>query len=176
MELDKVLDARRSVRAYENKPVDKALLDEMIKAAQKAPTWKNSQTGRYYVVSSEAKLEAVKACLPEFNRKNCADAPVIIVTAYEMKRSGFDREGNADNELGDKWGAYDLGLQNGNLLLKAKDLGLDTLVMGLRSREKSHGRNWRSKGHLAPLMRPTKFPEIPVSLERNTEVFRHPLL
>ena len=23
---------------------------------------------------------------------------------------------------------------------------------------------------------PTKFPEIPVSLERNTEVFRHPLL
>ena len=24
--------------------------------------------------------------------------------------------------------------------------------------------------------RPTKFPEIPVSLERNTEVFRHPLL
>ena len=33
-----------------------------------------------------------------------------------------------------------------------------------------------AKGHLAPLMRPTKFPEIPVSLERNTEVFRHPLL
>src|SRR5574337_748737 len=42
--------------------------------------------------------------------------------------------------------------------------------------EKSHVRKWRSKGHLAPLMRPTKFPEIPVSLERNTEVFRHPLL
>src|SRR5574341_1326199 len=42
--------------------------------------------------------------------------------------------------------------------------------------ERSHVRNWRSKGHLAPLMRPTKFPEIPVSLERNTEVFRHPLL
>src|SRR5574337_1240094 len=38
--------------------------------------------------------------------------------------------------------------------------------------EKSHVRNWRSKGHLARLMRPTKFPEIPVSLERNTEVFR----
>ena len=42
--------------------------------------------------------------------------------------------------------------------------------------EKSHVRNWRSKGPLAPLMRHTKFPEIPVSLERNTEVFRHPLL
>ena len=41
--------------------------------------------------------------------------------------------------------------------------------------EKSHVRNWRSKGHLAPLMRPTKFPEIPVSFERNTEVFQDPL-
>src|SRR5574340_924939 len=40
--------------------------------------------------------------------------------------------------------------------------------------EKSHVRNWRSKGHLAAVMRPTKFPEIPVSLERNTEVFPAP--
>ena len=48
-------------------------------------------------------------------------------------------------------------------------------ALGLRG-VKSHVRNWRWKGHLAPLMRPTKFPEIPVSLERNTEVFRHPLL
>ena len=42
--------------------------------------------------------------------------------------------------------------------------------------ENAHVRNWRSKGHLAPLKGPTKFPEIPVSLERNPEVFRHPLL
>src|SRR5574341_1372425 len=49
-------------------------------------------------------------------------------------------------------------------------------VSAIPPQGKSHVRNWRSKGHLAPLMRPTKFPEIPVSLERNTEVFRHPLL
>src|SRR5574341_1496656 len=41
------------------------------------------------------------------------------------------------------------------------------------SQENSQVRNWRSKRYLAPLMRPTKFPGIPVSLERNTEVFRH---
>ena len=44
------------------------------------------------------------------------------------------------------------------------------------SQEKCHVRNWRSKRYLAPLMRPTKCPDIPVSLKRNTEVFRHPLL
>jgi len=30
------------------------------------------------------------------------------------------------------WGAYDLGLQNENLCLKARELGLDTLIMGIR--------------------------------------------
>ena len=44
------------------------------------------------------------------------------------------------------------------------------------SQEKSHVSNWRSKRSLAPLMRPTKFPGIPVSLERNPEVFRHHFL
>lgn len=45
-------------------------------------------------------------------------------------------EGNPVNELGDKWGAYDLGLQNELLLLKARELGLDTLIMGIRDGEK----------------------------------------
>ena len=44
------------------------------------------------------------------------------------------------------------------------------------SQENSHVRNWRSKRYLAPLMRPTKCPDIPVSLERNTEVFLHHFL
>src|SRR5574339_1276468 len=44
------------------------------------------------------------------------------------------------------------------------------------SQEKSHVRNWRSKWYLAPLMRRTKFPGIPVSLDRKTEVFRHHFL
>ena len=44
------------------------------------------------------------------------------------------------------------------------------------SQEKSHVKNWRSKREFAPLMLPTKFPNIPVSLERTTEVFRHHFL
>ena len=38
--------------------------------------------------------------------------------------------------LGEGWGCYDLGLQNENLVLKAKDMGLDTLIMGIRDSEK----------------------------------------
>ena len=78
-------------------------------------------------------LEKVKtSCLPEFNQKNCKDAPVLIVTAFVKNHSGHDSQGCPVNELGNGWGAYDLGLHDANLILKARELGLDTLIMGIR--------------------------------------------
>ena len=46
---------------------------------------------------------------------------------------GFDKAtGSPVNEAGDGWGYYDLGLQNENLILKAAELDLGTLIMGIR--------------------------------------------
>lgn len=134
MELMKAMETRRSIRAYkQGESIEKSVLEELVKAAQLAPSWKNSQTGRYYVVQTPEKVEEVKkATLPEFNQNSCKDAPALIVTTFVKNRAGFHREGNPDNELGNEWGAYDLGLANQNLLLKAAELGLDTLVMGIR--------------------------------------------
>lgn len=108
----------------------------MIKAAILAPSWKNTQTSRYYCVLSEDKVaEFSQKCLPEFNQKNSAGAGALIVTTFVKGLVGFDNDGNPVNEVGDGWGYYDLGLQNENLLLKATELGLDTLVMGIRDGE-----------------------------------------
>lgn len=53
MEFNQTVMARRSLRAYEEgKTVEKAQIEELIRFAQMAPSWKNSQTGRYYVVMS----------------------------------------------------------------------------------------------------------------------------
>ena len=68
---------------------------------------------------------------PEFNLNNAKGA-ALIVTTFVKGIAGF-REGNPANELGDEWGAYDLGLQNAYLVLKAADIGLDTLIMGIRN-------------------------------------------
>ncbi len=138
MELDKILQSRRSVRAFDGtRSVGREAVEEIIAAAQEAPTWKNTETGRYYVVMGKEDLEKFKAeCLHPYNAKNVADAPVLIVTTYVGNVSGFRRDGSKDNELGNEWGAYDLGLQNSILLLKATELGLATLVMGLRDADK----------------------------------------
>ena len=130
MEFVALMKERRSVRAYKNAPVDRALVDEIIRAAQLAPSWKNSQTGRYYVALSPDAQAKIRACLPAYNQKSSTNA-ALIVTAYEKGVSGFSGT-EPVNELGDQWGAYDLGLQNMLLCLRARELGLDTLIMGIR--------------------------------------------
>ena len=137
MELQTAFETRRSIRHYDaEKKVTKEQVETLIKAASLAPSWKNTQTSRYYCVLSEDKVaEFSQKCLPEFNQKNSAGAGALIVTTFVKGLVGFDNDGNPVNEAGDGWGYYDLGLQNENLLLKATELGLDTLVMGIRDGE-----------------------------------------
>ena len=136
MELRQAIAERRSIRKYKpGMTITKDQLADIISCAGEAPTWKNSQTGRYYVALSEEAMNKVREGLPEFNANNTINACALIITTFEMKRSGFTREGVAENELGDQWGAYDLGLQNENLVLRARDIGYDTLIMGIRDSE-----------------------------------------
>lgn len=138
MELQAVMEKRRSIRNYNpERKVTKEQLEELIKAASYAPSWKNLQTSRYYCVLSEnAVKELREKCLPEFNQANSEGAGAYIVTTFVKGMVGFDKNtGSPVNEAGDGWGYYDLGLQNDNLLLKAAELGLDTLVMGIRDGE-----------------------------------------
>ncbi len=132
MELNEVLMKRRSIRKYKTNKVKDEDIHEMIQAAIYAPSWKNSQVARYYVVKSDEMLDKVKNTLPEFNYNNVKDAPVLIVTTYVTNRSGYNRDGTPTNEVGNGWGCYDCGMHHMNLLLKAEELGLSTLVMGIR--------------------------------------------
>ncbi len=136
MELNNVIENRRSVREYTKKPVENEKLRDMIRAASLAPSWKNSQVSRYYVVTNDEKLAELRSALSAYNQKNVANAPALIVTSIVLNRSGYEKDGTPTNELGNGWGFYDCGLQSMNLLLKATELGLSTLVMGIRDNEK----------------------------------------
>jgi nitroreductase len=136
MELQSALENRKSIRSYLSKDVEPEKLTALIEAASLAPSWKNSQTARYYVIHTPEKLEQIRATLPEFNRKNCEQAPALIITTVVLNRSGYERNGEPTNELGNGWGFYDCGLGSMALLLKATELGLSTLVMGIRDAAK----------------------------------------
>ena len=90
MELQSALENRKSIRAYLSKDVEPEKLTALIEAASLAPSWKNSQTARYYVIHTPEKLEQIRATLPEFNRKNCEQAPALIITTVVLNRSGYE--------------------------------------------------------------------------------------
>lgn len=129
---DDVLATRRSIRSYDaTKTIDKEQVTELLLASQNAPSWANAQPTRYYVAISEDKVAAVQELVGQMNKKNVQGAPVLIVSTYVKGQSGFFG-GNATNEIGDGWGAYDNGLANAYLVLKARAMGFDTLIMGMR--------------------------------------------
>ncbi len=135
MEFKELTNVRRSVRKYEDKIISDEQIREIVSAAQLAPSWKNTQTGRYYVVRTPETLEKFrKDVLPTFNQ-NSSKGTALIVTTFVKGQSGF-LNGEAANEVGDGWGAYDLGLQNAYMILAASNMGLDTLIMGLRHSDK----------------------------------------
>ncbi|MBQ4406908.1 MAG: nitroreductase family protein [Bacteroidales bacterium] len=128
---DEVLKTRRSIRSYDaSKKITEAEVRTLLTAVQEAPSWANQQPTKYYVAISKEKLEAVQN-LVGGNKERIQNAPVLIVSTFERGKSGFFN-GNATNEIGDGWGAYDNGLSNCYLIMQARAMGFDTLIMGMR--------------------------------------------
>ena len=138
MEFQTLIENRRSVRKYSpNTDISKEQIQQLIKAALEAPSWKNTETGRYYcVLSEDMKQKLRKECLCYANNDIKTEHAALIVTTFVHNRAGYQKDGTPDNEIGNGWGCYDLGLQNENLILKAAELGLSTLIMGLRNADK----------------------------------------
>lgn len=126
-----VLKSRRSVRNFDaTKSITREEVQTLLTETQEAPSWANQQPSRYYVAISPEKVDAVRDLIG-MNKERTSGASVFIVSTFERGKSGFFN-GEATNELGDGWGFYDNGLSNAYLVLQARAMGFDTLIMGLR--------------------------------------------
>ena len=130
-----VLTSRRSVRSYDpDKKISEAEVRTLLAASQDAPSWANQEPTKYYVAIGDEKRQALLEMIGG-NKDRVAGAPVLIVSTFEMQKSGFFR-GQPANDVGDFWGAYDNGLANAYLVLQARAMGFDTLIMGMRESDK----------------------------------------
>lgn len=59
MELITGIKTRRTVRKFTDKPVSKETINEIISAAAYAPSWKNTQTTRWNIVTDKALIEKI---------------------------------------------------------------------------------------------------------------------
>lgn len=130
-----VVTTRRSIRNYDaTKTISEAEVRQLLTTTQEAPSWANGQPTKYYVAMTPEKVNAVKELIGDFNKRNVEGAPVLMVSTYEKGKSGFFN-GQATNEIGEGWGAYDNGVSNAYLVLVARAMGFDTLIMGMRDSE-----------------------------------------
>lgn len=116
MDLLQLMQDRYSVRLYAEKEVEEEKLDAVLKAALIAPTAKNNQPFRIYVLKSAEALEKIR------NLTRCAfNAPVVLLFTYNK-----DEQWNNPLEEGIVSGVEDTAIVATHAMLEAVEQGLGT--------------------------------------------------
>ena len=129
---------RRSVRQFEQTPVSHEAIEQIVKLASYAPSWKNTQISRYIAIEDPAVQQDIidRFCLSGANNPAIiASAPVLIAQTFVKNRCGYERDGSFTTDRGEGWQYYDCGIAAQTFCLAAHDLGLATVIMGVFDRK-----------------------------------------
>lgn len=115
MEFLELAKKRYSVRKFKNDKVPKELIDKIIEAGMIAPTARNNQPQKIYVVTSEEGLRIVNEA------SRCVyGAPLVFIFGYDLERESYNPE------LDDHMGSVDADIVQTHMMLEAEELGLGT--------------------------------------------------
>jgi nitroreductase len=131
MELQEAILKRRSVRKFTEDIVTDEELRQIFEAVRWAPSWANTQVWEFIVVRDKALIKKVTGTYVEKNpaTKCSLAASALIVACAKTGVSGcYDGK---DATAIKNWYMFDLGLAVQTLSLKAHELGLGTVVVGL---------------------------------------------
>ncbi len=140
-----LLRGRRSVRHYQERPVARALVEQLVEAARWSPSPHGRQPWRFVVLSSlknkmvlaermgetwqrnlamDGQDAAIVNIRMEKSRKRILQAPVIIIPCLYMEDMDHypDEQRQADERI---MAIQSIGAAIQNMLLMAYDLGLD---------------------------------------------------
>lgn len=134
MEALECIKGRRSIRNYEDKKVDRAVIEEIIGAAAFAPSWKNTQVTRYLVIDDKAKIneiaEKFTTCF-SYNGGTIGKAAALIAVTALKGRSGVEKDGSFTTKREASWLMFDAGCAVQTFCLAAHEKGLGTVIMGI---------------------------------------------
>ena len=78
MDFLEVIEKRKSVRKYSERPVEKELLDAIVRVAQTAPSSRNSKSSAFMIVEDRDTLDAL-AQMRDYGSALISGAPAAIV-------------------------------------------------------------------------------------------------
>ena len=139
MEFEACVKERRSVRRFTEEPVDHETIEKIIDLARFSPSWKNTQTTRYYVIENEDMIRKIceDAVLGfEGNQKTLSKAKQLVVVATVNKRCGYERDGSFTTSKEDRWEMFDAGIAAQTFSLAAHSLGVGSVMLGIFDEKK----------------------------------------
>jgi nitroreductase len=114
MDVFEAAQERRSIRAYQDKPVPREKLEKILDAGRLAPSAKNIEPWHFIVVTDSAKRAVLaKGIYAKF----LTQAPTVIVCCGDKKASP-------------DWYAIDVAMAAENMVLTATSEGLGTCCVG----------------------------------------------
>ena len=120
MDFFETVAARRSIRRYQNRPVEKEKLSRILEAARLAPSADNRQEWRFVVVQKRDTIEKLGDAV--YRQTFVTKAPVIIACC--AARSEYPLK------CGHPAYAIDIGIAGDHITLAAAALGLGTCWIG----------------------------------------------
>lgn len=141
------IENRRSIRSYQDRPISREIIEEVLRAGMLAPSSKNRQPWKFIVVSSAAKeemiavikrgieREKVRPLLPgsayhisgaEHTVKIMEQAPVTILAVNTLGLK-LHRSLSPEERIYENCNAQSIGAAVENMTLAATELGLGSL-------------------------------------------------
>lgn len=113
MDFLELAQKRYSVRKYSDKPIPNEVLTKILEAGRIAPTAKNNQPQRIYVLKSDEALAKIRE-----NTTSAFDAPVVLMICCDTFECWSHPETN------EKSAEMDASIVCTHLMMQATDLGL----------------------------------------------------
>ena len=122
MDVLEAIHTRRSIRAYQNKPVPEELIQKLLATAMQAPSARNQQPWQFVVIDDRATLAKIPPFMP--NAAMAGNAPLAILVC-----------GDLSLEKSPGYWMVDCAAAVENMLLAAHALGLGAVWCGVYPRE-----------------------------------------
>ncbi|MGD6853258.1 MAG: nitroreductase family protein [Candidatus Bathyarchaeia archaeon] len=114
MDVFEAVQARKSIRAYQDKPIPRETLERILEAGRLAPSARNVEPWHFIAVTDKEKRKTLSKGL---YAKFVASAPLVIVVCGDKKASS-------------DWYVVDASLALENMVLTAVSEGLGTCCVG----------------------------------------------
>lgn len=170
MELMEAIKTRRSVRNFEEKNLSEDQIKQILEAVQWAQSWANTQCWEVIVVKDNETKVKLQETLPKTNPATRAmvEAPVVFVLCGKLQAAGYYK-GQVTTKFGD-WFMFDLGIAAQNLCLRAHDLGLGSVIVGLFDHNKAKEILGVPDGYEVVVMIPVGYPAKVPSAPKRKEI------